>query len=423
MNEAVNRTKVVERQVLFKRSRNSQQSGRKRDEKKPNMELNNFTNTKGKQEGGKKLSYQEIMALPENAKASEHGFGECRYCKSLNHDADHIFLKCMKNPRNQKKTSTTNNQRNLITPAEVDNSEKMTTEEIMAKIQMAYDMGRGDREANATSNKKELMSFLKTCEEPQEQDESSEYRRCVKLFRNMKTSGQTITASRSSGRVTHVILDTGSSGNDMPARIVTEIGCKTIDNPFKHIPINTVLGQYHCNTIAIVPILEEVSMSPNSDFIILSFDVVQCNGRIKKEIKLNEDGSAILWVKLTFPDLNDLEILFEFVGRTLIADGTQLVRELIKMNRKIKSESEGERSSLTAYFDRMISTHLRTYPQDKQMMLRDPEIIKIRYFERYPDIDGQGETQVRMAKPKATIGPFSPTSKVGSDIPPFSKHR
>jgi hypothetical protein len=169
----------------------------------------------------------------------------------------------------------------------------------------------------------------------------------------------------------------------MPARIVTEIGCRTVDNPFKHIPINTVLGQYHCNTIAIVPILEEVSMSPNSDFIILSFDVVQCNKKIRKEIKLNAEGSAILWVKLTFPDLNDLEIVFEFVGRTLIADATQLVRELIKMNRKIKSESEGERSSLTAYFDRMISTHLRTYPQDKHMMIRDPEIIKIRFKIQY----------------------------------------
>ena len=290
----------------------------------------------------------------------------------------------------------------------------MTTEEIMAKIQMAYDMGRGAREANANSNKHEVMNFLKTCDEPQDNDDSSEYRRCVKLFRNMKTTVQPITASRSTGRITQVILDTGSSGNDMPARIVTEIGCTTVDNPFKHIPINTVLCQYHCNTIAIVPILEEVSTSPNSDFIILSFDVVQCNSRIRKKIKLNEEGSAILWVKLTFPDLNDLEIFFEFVGRTLIADATKLIQELVKMNRQVKSKTEGERSSLTAYFDRMISTHLRTYPQDRQMMLRDPEIIKIRFFERNPDLVEQGGAQVRMAKPEVIRGPFTPETKVGS---------
>jgi hypothetical protein len=79
MTEAVNRAKTVERQVLLKRNRNNQQPGRKRDERKPNMELNNFTNPHGNREGGRRLSYQEVMALPENAKASEHGFTECRY--------------------------------------------------------------------------------------------------------------------------------------------------------------------------------------------------------------------------------------------------------------------------------------------------------------------------------------------------------
>jgi hypothetical protein len=41
----------------------------------------------------------------------------------------------------------------------------MTTEEIMAKIQMAYDMGRGAREDNDKSNRQELMNFLKTCDD------------------------------------------------------------------------------------------------------------------------------------------------------------------------------------------------------------------------------------------------------------------
>ena len=153
-------------------------------------------------------------------------------------------------------------QRNLGTQAEVNNGERTTNEEIMA-----YDMGREAREANMNSNKQELMNFLKNCEEPPDKDDSSEYKRCVKLFRHMKTTVQPSTVSRSIHKITQVILDTGSNGNDMPEKIVSEIGCATIDNPFKHIPINTVLGQYHCNTIVIVPILEEVSTSPNSDFI------------------------------------------------------------------------------------------------------------------------------------------------------------
>ena len=380
------------------------------------MELHNFANTSGNNEATKRLSYQEVMALPENAKASEHGFTECRYCKSMNHDSDHIFLKCTKNPRNKRKVIKPVNQRNLVTQAEANNGERITKEEIMAKIQMAYDMGRGTREAK----KQELMNFLKISEEPEDKDDTSEYKRCVKLFRHMKTTVQPSYVPRSTKRITQVILDAGSSGNDMPQKIVTEIGCTTINNPFKHIPINTVLGQYHCNTIAIVPILEEVSTSPNSDFIILSFGAVQCNSRIRKEIKLNEEGSAILWVKLIFPDLNDLEIFFEFVGRTLIADATQLVQELIKMNRKIKSKAEGERSSLTAYFDRMI-TYLNIYPQDRSMMMRDPEIIRIRFFERNPDLAGTDRTSVRMANSPTIKGPFSPETKIGSASTPTKK--
>ena len=58
----------------------------------------------------------------------------------------------------------------------------------------------------------------------------------------------------------------------MPGWLASEMGCREIENPLRKIPINTVLGQYFCNTIAIMPILEEVSMSPHSNFIILSFD-------------------------------------------------------------------------------------------------------------------------------------------------------
>ena len=154
-------------------------------------------------------------------------------------------------------------------------------------------MGREAKEASVNSNKQELMNFLKTCEESYDNDETSEHKRNVKLFRYMKIMAQSSFIPRLIRRIIQAILDTGSSGNNMPQRIVSEIGCEEIDNQLKHVPINTVLGKYFCNTITIVPVLEEVSTSPNSDFIILSFDVAQCNSRIKKEIKLNDEGSAI----------------------------------------------------------------------------------------------------------------------------------
>jgi hypothetical protein len=57
----------------------------------------------------------------------------------------------------------------------------------------------------------------------------------------------------------------------MPDWLTKRIGCTEIENSLKHIPINTVLGKYFCNTISIVP----VNTSPNSNFIILSFDLIQ----------------------------------------------------------------------------------------------------------------------------------------------------
>ena len=56
MAEAVNRAKTVERQVLLKRNRNNQQTGRRRDDKKPTMELHNFANTPGNNDDHKRLA-------------------------------------------------------------------------------------------------------------------------------------------------------------------------------------------------------------------------------------------------------------------------------------------------------------------------------------------------------------------------------
>ena len=55
--------------------------------------------------------------------------------------------------------------------------------------------------------------------------------------------------------------------------------------------INNELSNFaiiFCNTISIVPIFGEVSTSPNSNFIILSFDLIQCNPSVTTEIKINE---------------------------------------------------------------------------------------------------------------------------------------
>ena len=116
------------------------------------------------------------------------------------------------------------------------------------------------------------------------------------FMRNMASSP---TIPRQIRRRLQAILDTGSSGNDMTGWLTRDIGCTEIENPLKHTPINTVLGKYFCNTISIAPIFGEVSTSPNSNFIILSFDLIQCNPSIITEIKLNERGNALSWVKLT----------------------------------------------------------------------------------------------------------------------------
>ena len=130
-------------------------------------------------------------------------------------------------------------------------------------------------------------------------------------------------------------------------------------------------------------------MFPYSNFIILSFDVTQNNENILSEIKLNEQGSTMLWVKLIFPALDYLEVLFEFEGKTLIADATELVQALVELQAKIRSTSTPvtpRSGSLTSFFDRMITTHLTHHLKDTQRMMQDPEVTKLKIFERNPDL-------------------------------------
>ena len=92
LSEAVNRAKVVEKQVVnrlkrqqgkgqyAKRNDKVDEVGEKRGGKFP--ELNNFAaiNDNPKR---KRLSYHQIRSLPPDAKASDHGFDNYRHCKGL----------------------------------------------------------------------------------------------------------------------------------------------------------------------------------------------------------------------------------------------------------------------------------------------------------------------------------------------------
>ena len=138
-----------------------------------------------------------------------------------------------------------------------------------------------------------------------------------------------------------------------------------------------------------MPVFGEVNTSPSSNFIILSFDLIQCNPSIETEIKLKERGSAIQWVRLTFPTLNDLSITFDFTGRTLIADADDLInapRDLNLVSLDSTTPIKIDKSSLTSYLDRFLTGHLTKYPEDSARMMTDAEVIRLRFFERNPDL-------------------------------------
>ena len=108
LSEAVNRAKVVERQVAdkikrqqgkgnyTKRGDKSEELGEKRGGKF--HDLNNFAAANDNPKR-KRLKYHEIRSLPRDSKASEYGFDECRHCRELGLDSDHIFYNCKKNPK------------------------------------------------------------------------------------------------------------------------------------------------------------------------------------------------------------------------------------------------------------------------------------------------------------------------------------
>ena len=216
------------------------------------QELNNFAAVNDTTKR-KRLKYHEIRSLPPDSKASEYGFDECRHCSELGLDSDHIFYDCKKNPKwkpfspkKEHKGDQRNLQRNLITNPNKKDEEVMSKEEIMAKIEMAYEMGKGAQEANSVANKTEMSNFMRSLS-TQDTADTQDYRRKATLFRNMnfaspKSRKYATGVPRYIRQRVQAILDTGSSGNDMPAWLASEIGCREIENPLRKIPINTVLG-------------------------------------------------------------------------------------------------------------------------------------------------------------------------------------
>jgi hypothetical protein len=158
--EAVNRAKMVEKQVTQKkaRSKNHNPKGNNLKRDRTNAELSNFALVKEQTDQPKgdkhtRLTYQEIKLLGKSAKASDYGFDNCRYCEELKVDSNHIFINCDNNPRKRRGEPRRNNQRNLGKIAEPtnNNSNKLSDEDVIAKMEMAYKMGKNANNDNQKS--------------------------------------------------------------------------------------------------------------------------------------------------------------------------------------------------------------------------------------------------------------------------------
>ena len=103
----------------------------------------------------------------------------------------------------------------------------------------------------------------------------------------------------------------------------------------------------------------------------------------------------------------------------MIADADELVhalRELNARSRRGNTPIKQDGHALMCFLDRMITTHLRQNPDDTERLMTDPEVIRIRFFERNPDLAmpiiipaPNTRTPIRETTTQR-IGPFTPTS-------------
>jgi hypothetical protein len=99
-------------------------------------------------------------------------------------------------------------------------------------------------------------------------------------------------------------------------------------------------------------------------------------------------------VTITFPELHNLQVKFEFDGRTLIASANELINSLryhiVSINTKHKigtSPIKSANQSITEFLDRIITGHLIQHPEEAGKLLQDPAVADIIFFGRNPDMD------------------------------------
>ena len=172
-----------------------------------------------------------------------------------------------------------------------------------------------------------------------------------------------------------------------------------------------------------VPILDQVSTSENSNFIILAFDVIQNNPMIRTHIELNEAKTKMESVTLTFTDLHNLRVTFTFEGRTLIAHANELFNALryhiiskkANPQRGIPLKSAGQ--SLTDFLDRLITGHLAQHPEEASMLKADPAVKEIDYFGRNPEKDPDTNKEDTRLHNQSTLTPIKGAGSVaGSEV-------
>ena len=326
LEEAVQRPKVIERQNHLREQKKEEREdfgnrehGYHKRKTNPFAEFNAFSNRADPEEKSKhNYTIQQLRDMPRNTSAKSIGISRCRICKRDKKPADHIFVHCideLKKARSDKRED----QRNLAA-ANTDNTSDAT---ILAKVELAYKL----EQTEGLKNAQEANKFMRAASD--QGDQASNYSRQVQYrCMNRAEPFSTDRVLRSMNESIRAILDTGSSGNDFPIWIVKELGCEEIINPLAHIPINTVLGQYYCQVLAMVPTLDQVSTSENSNFIILAFDNIQNNPLIQTHIRLNEAKTKMESVTLTFTELHNLRVTFTFEGRTLIAKANELINAL-----------------------------------------------------------------------------------------------
>ena len=217
LQEAISRAKVVERLHNMNIAKRNNNNWRKRTEDgnkekgKPGV-LTNFTNfSDGRQViKWQRPKYSELIEMADDTLASAVGVDPCGFCLKLGIDkskADHLFVFCTNNPKRKKEGSRANKQKRLMIMQPTLGSDEQDTTNLFQSL------SDGDL---LEYSRDEQHRFMISPHMPREKF----------VHRHI--------CDRLEG-----IMDTGSSGNDIPSKVVDLLDCNTMQNPLSHIPINT----------------------------------------------------------------------------------------------------------------------------------------------------------------------------------------